>query len=209
MGGRGRATTKTATPEAHAYGHGGLVHGEGFGAREQVGGVIRSLESELAELNDQYLRTITDLRQPVEGADETTMAARSLRTAPGDDQTPVWVTSGGPLVASAQSGTRVGFSVAWGVANTSALPAVVGVMRGGFWNGGKITTSDHRCSTGNGFDLKCNLGPLAVGRWAQAVRFEVAVAQDAAQGSYLPYYIGGSTGFEEGPESFGRLRVGS
>jgi hypothetical protein len=129
--------------------------------------------------------------------------------ASSSDAQITWAVRGGAAAGMALPGTSVAFDVTWGVSNSSTLAATTAVMRGGFWYGSDITTSDPRCVTGPGYDLVCVLGPIAVGGWAQSVRFSVAVPPSAPAGMFLPFFLGGATGFEEGPESFGRVQVSS
>jgi hypothetical protein len=118
----------------------------------------------------------------------------------------------GALPDDVRAGANAHFSVAWGVDSSSASPAVAGILSGSFWFGGRVSNvtvgAPGKCSlTESTEQLVCNLGAIAVGAWGPTMEFDVSVLADETAPHYLPYFLAGLNGFDNGPETFGRAEV--
>ena len=118
----------------------------------------------------------------------------------------------GALPDDVRAGANAHFSVAWGVDPGSSSPAAAGILSGSFWFGGRVSNvtvgAPGKCSlTESTEQLVCNLGAIAVGAWGPTMEFDVSVLADETAPHYLPYFLAGLNGFDNGPETFGRAEV--
>ena len=104
------------------------------------------------------------------------------------------------------------FEVTWGVDAHSVSPAAAAVLSGSFWYGGIVTNvsvgAPGNCTLVPATQqLVCELGAVAVGAFGPTVSFDVSVLSAETAPHYLPFFIAGLDGFDEGPETFGRAEV--
>lgn len=114
--------------------------------------------------------------------------------------------------AGAAAGSAAHFSVTWGVDAQSASPAAAAILSGSFWFGGRVLNvsigAPGNCSlTPATQQLVCQLGAIAVGAFGPTLDFDVSVLSEETSPHYLPYFLAGLNGFENGPETFGRVEV--
>jgi len=129
---------------------------------------------------------------------------------PGTTLDITWMVTG-TIPQIAEPGQTVLFQQTWGVDPASVDSASGAVMSAGFWNGGQVGNvvagKGANCTVDHMQTLICFLGPIERGHWGPNVSWEVFVPKDYAIQAYLPVFLGGRSGFDEGPESFARLQV--
>jgi hypothetical protein len=111
-----------------------------------------------------------------------------------------------------RAGAKAHFSVCWGVDPASSSPAAAGILSGSFWFGGRVSnvtiTAPGKCALSPATQqLVCDLGAIAVGAWGPTMQFDVDVLAAETAPHYLPYFLAGLNGFDNGPETFGRVEV--
>ena len=138
------------------------------------------------------------------------LATSSVRLGAGGADDITW--SLGPDTVfpdSVSPGGTASFVVQWGVDNNSADPAARCILAASFWFGGTvINVKGPNCTvTAATQQLTCDLGPVPIGGYAPTVSFNVTALMAETPPHYLPVFMSGLNGFDNGPETFGRLQI--